>query len=696
MDKKIYIVTLKRREDLETFYAEMEEKGFSLSMKRPLSRNTHYWMTEDDAVTLREDDRVIDVQLPFNERNIGIENYASYEPYSITGRFWKDDTVAPATIDVNDYQWGHIHCAGQQPQRGLGQFGSISEGGTYEDVTDTIEVFNNGNNVDLVIVDDPVSADCDEWISPSTGQNRFVPYQWFNELNTYVTSIDDDNQTAPTGSITYHTQATNPRFHGVHVAGTAAGRHYGWAREANIYSLQILGGAMPSGQSIPSLLIFDYLRAFHANKPLVNGRRNPTVTNHSWGMGYTTALQEHFGNTGMQASDFQYIYFNGTYYDAANPNPSGWTIEGIEADFGIGRFKYAMPAYDAAIAADVEDAVEDGIVIIAAAGNGNYHSCTYNDQEWNNSVYINHFGQNFFFNRGNTPGNAEGVINVGALGNYHQFQRATYTQFGPDIDVYAPGTNIVSAWTDPSLINDPNRAGQGLADSKYGGSNWFYPISGTSMASPQVAGVAACLATNSNRFTNDDVFEYLEKTSIMGEMAFDIGPAFTPNTYTIDVTAPTSNDYVFANASDRVGNPNGNDPDITVWAGDTLEFNVNVGIHSFYIKWAQNTGTGETVLGVTNNGSTTGTITWDTSGVTPGTYYYICQYHSGMTGRIFVGPGSTTGSFADNTKSGRSPNAVLHAASIRPATGYLAQLTKKIRPTAPSGQRFPRPRYLYK
>ena len=67
-----------------------------------------------------------------------------------------------------------------------------------------------------------------------------------------------------------------------------------------------------------------------------------------------------------------------------------------------------------------------------------------------------------------------------------------------------------------------------------------------------------------------------------------------------------------------------------------------------------------------------------------------------MTGRIFVGPGSTTGSFADNTKSGRSPNAVLHAASIRPATGYLAQLTKKIRPTAPSGQRFPRPRYLNK
>lgn len=691
MDKKVYVVTLKKREDLETFYAEMEEKGFSVSMKRPISRNTHYWMTEDDAVTLREDDRVIDVQLPFTERNIGIESSANYESYSINGRFWKDDTVGSPTVSANDRQWGHIHCAGQQPQRGLGQFGTISQGGTYEDVTDVVEIFNNGNNVDIVIVDDPVSADCDEWISSTTGQNRFVPYQWFNELNTYVSSIDDDNQTLPTGSITYHTSATNPRFHGNHVAGIAAGRHYGWATEANIYNLQILGGSMPSGQVVPNLLIFDYLRAFHANKPLVNGRRNPTITNHSWGVSYGSALKEAFPS-GMTANDFQLIYFNGATYNSANPNPSGWTIEGIEADIGIGSQKYSIPAYDAALNADVEDAIEDGIVVIAAAGNANYHDCRPSDPEWNNSVYIPSLSTNIFFNRGGSPANASGAVNVGALGNYHLFQRADYTQFGPGIDVYAPGTRIISTWSDPALINDPAKANQGLNDTKYGGSNWFYPISGTSMASPQVAGVAACLATNSNRFTNDDVFGYLEKTNIMGEMAFDIGPGITPNTYSLDVTATNSSNYTFSNASDRGGNPNGSDPDIIVWAGDILNFNVNVGIHDFYIKTAQTTGTGNTVLGVVNNGSSTGTITWDTSTVAPGTYYYICRLHSGMTGRIFVGPGSTTGSFADKTKSGRSPNAVLHATSLRPLDGYLTKATKKVREL--SGQRFPRPNYL--
>ena len=57
-------------------------------------------------------------------------------------------------------------------------------------------------------------------------------------------------------------------------AGTIAGQHYGWAPEANIYALQLLNGH--SGTTpIPYLLEFDYLRAFHRNKPInpVTGRK---------------------------------------------------------------------------------------------------------------------------------------------------------------------------------------------------------------------------------------------------------------------------------------------------------------------------------------------------------------------------------------------------------------------------------------
>ena len=699
MDKKIYIVTLKRREDLETFYAEMEEKGFSLSMKRPMSRNTHYWMTEDDAVTLREDDRVVDVQTTLEDRGITIEPCVNYEPYIVDGRFWKDDTVAPTTVDPNDYQWGMSHCAGDPAQRGLNQFGTISQGGTYEDLTTQINVFNNGNNVDVVIVDDPVSHDAAEWNSPTTNQSRFVQYQWFNELNSYVSSIDDDSQTVPTGNITYHDSTTNGYYHGNHVAGIACGQHYGWAREANIYSLQILGGAMPSGQTIPALLIFDYLRAFHAKKPVNpnTGKKNPTITNHSWGTFYTNTLKDAYpeANGGMQPSDYSYIVDKGVVYTSVDQNPSGWTVDGIEADFGLAPLKYSLPQWDAALNADVEDAIADGIVVIAAAGNSNFHQVTSTDPEWDNRVYFTSLGGFVFWNRGPSPGSAEGVLTVGNLGNYHQFQRAGSSQFGPAIDVYAPGTRILSAWSDPNLIANPNVNGVGLADAKYGAGNWFYPNGGTSMSAPQVAGVMACLATGSDRFTMDDVREYLEKTDIDGEMTFDIGPTFSNNTYTMDVAHNSSSAYTFSNATDRNGNPSGDNPDLVVWVGDTLEFNVNVGIHDFWIKTAQTTGSndGVTTGTITNNGQgNTGTVTWDTTGVTPGVYYYICELHGAMSAKIFVGQGPGPGSFADNTKSGRSPNKVLHATTLRPTVGYLTKATKK--PRATTGQRFPRPSYL--
>ena len=64
-------------------------------------------------------------------------------------------------------------------------------------------------------------------------------------------------------------------------------------------------------------------------------------------------------------------------------------------------------------------------------------------------------------------------------------QKNSSSECGPGITVYAPGTNIMSAWT--------NATGQGgstyHANSSYKQRN----ISGTSMASPQVCGLGACI-----------------------------------------------------------------------------------------------------------------------------------------------------------------------------------------------------------
>ena len=254
--EKVYIVTLKNRDDLEDFYAEMSSKGFKLHMKRKISRNTNYYMTQDQANELKKDSRVLDVELA---DNIIAKPNAIYNntPYTKNGFFWKSGSFPTAT----DFQWGHIH-AGSASQIGKGSFGH----GATQRKNASVDVFNNGKHVDVIIVDQPMAYDSEEWYSPSTNTSRFVQYQWFNELNSIVTSIDDDGFTPPTGNVTYHQNSALEKPHGQHVGGTVAGQHYGWANEANIYSIAYLSPGFHSGQNISGYLVFDYLRAFHLHK----------------------------------------------------------------------------------------------------------------------------------------------------------------------------------------------------------------------------------------------------------------------------------------------------------------------------------------------------------------------------------------------------------------------------------------------
>ena len=82
-------------------------------------------------------------------------------------------------------------------------------------------------------------------------------------------------------------------------------------------------------------------------------------------------------------------------------------------------------------------------------------------------------------------------------------------------------------------------------------------------------------------------------------------------------------DYVFPDLS------NGKDVDIDVHWGQTLRLQVNAPGHPFRIN---NVGSDS----ITNNGAQSGTIVFDTSKVNPGTYTYVCIYHSQMTGKINV------------------------------------------------------------
>jgi len=737
MEDKIYIVTLHKHEDLEQFYSEMKSDNFHLVLKRPMSRNTHYKMNEEQAEKLRQDSRVWDVQLTPEELGMSMDrNTINYSEYIISSEnFWKGDTQGAATVAPTDRQWGHVHCAGDPAQRGKNQFGLINQGGTYEQVIDTIEVFNDGKHVDVVICDDPVSSDCSEWFSPTTGLSRFVEYDWYGQLNTLVGSIDDDSQSIPSAPYSnYFSNATNTESHGTHVAGTVAGQHYGWAREANIYSLQVLSNSANTGTPVPDLLIFDYLRAFHRNKAINpdTGIKNPTITNHSWGFSYS--FSDILEKYPFDLSDITEINYRGTVYNSGNPNPSGWNFAGLETDFGISSTKMKINSNYAALNADIEDAISEGVVVVAAAGNNNFH-CVYDgDPDYYNTVTILNFGT-IYYNRGSSPASSPNVISVGSLSNNSDFRRSNFSNFGPSITVFAPGNNIISSYDS-----------SGIADTKYGGApNYYYPIQGTSMASPQVTGVLACLSTGKERFTQSSAKKYLNDHSIYNDMSFDVNsapsqyysvyvdyfatiatnnssfvlggsdqngsvlgnnPTITANvgdeinfgmpnggsyctftgvttplpaaTFPITVTAPTFSYYTLSGFHYPGVLNSGNNISVTVRVGDTLEFNLSnvAASHPFFIRDASGT-TNVSTPAATGQGSTgNATVTWTPN--TAGTYSYICGNHSSMKGTITVIPVSPDGYYVnvgDRILDGTQGSAVNPTINIEYGDGIDLQLT---------------------
>ena len=552
-----YDITLKSHADLDGFYADMKSNGYKMTLRRPISRTTAYEMNGSQAEEIKKDPRVLDVEVkdPPN-LVIKLDGTVNYHPEIITAHFSKEPTTGTGSgyAEDSDYCWSKLHTAGTNAQR---RYGQPNQTGTFwnnsnPSVEDTVKIFNNGKHVDIIIVDTLCPYDMGEWYSTENpSQNRFVQEDWFANYNSMVIGgLDQDGYSSPGTNYTYGYNGQNSSgytYHANHVMSTAGGKHYGWAKEANLYSINVLytGGAQPK---IDRHLVFDYIRAFHRSKPINNytGHKNPTIVNCSWGWHYdfSSTYPEGVENS----TDIIGGWYCGNYYDDGirpwddidgvgtgttpmgyTPGLTGWNSTQWKRIYGIRGSEF--PYNSTAMRQNVSDCLEEGIVIVRSAGNDSLPICmdpylgpgdVYYDNRrlWSSFFTLGdpspHKG-NYYYCRPGSP-HAPGVITVSAITSTVNWTSslpphpvgstpANYSNRGMGTHVFAPGNNILAGYVDSTYSG-------AQPDTKYGGLNNFAHMSGTSMASPNVAGVLACRATGEPRFTASDAKKYIDETSV--------------------------------------------------------------------------------------------------------------------------------------------------------------------------------------
>jgi glycerophosphoryl diester phosphodiesterase len=115
------------------------------------------------------------------------------------------------------------------------------------------------------------------------------------------------------------------------------------------------------------------------------------------------------------------------------------------------------------------------------------------------------------------------------------------------------------------------------------------------------------------------------------------GWVFLPgSTVSVVPDEPTVLNVLNSGASTYVIDDQSN-PTLTFVRGRTYDLNISAPGHPFWIKTSPVTGTGSAYhSGVTNNGASSGVISFTVPSDAPDTLYYICQFHSAMQGTINI------------------------------------------------------------
>ncbi|MRX28265.1 S8 family peptidase [Kangiella sp. HZ709] len=245
----------------------------------------------------------------------------------------------------------------------------------------------------------------------------------------------------------------------------------------------------------------------------------------------------------------------------------------------------------------VANLVNSGVTVVVAAGNDNSNACNY------------------------SPARAPSAITVGSTTSSDA--RSSFSNFGTCLDIYAPGSSITSAWSNGGVRT----------------------ISGTSMASPHVAGVAALYLANNPNATPAQVTAAVTGNAISGKVSD--AKSGSPNLLLQSLFGgtppppPPPGDAELTNGQAVTGlsGSTGNEQFFTleVPAGATnLSFNINGGSGDadLYVRFGSKPTTATYDCRPYRNGNSE---TCDISNVQAGTYHVMLRAYSSYSGVNLTG-----------------------------------------------------------
>lgn len=461
----------------------------------------------------------------------------------------------PTSVELDRTNWGVARPSVKAP----GDFFSDTTGNIDYETAD-FSYRLTGKNVDIIIMDSGVLQYHPEFLD-ANGQSRVRdiildgPYHidpnWFN-VNGYTVTRADGRVTSSdvrarewwtnssSRSAQFQSVGTIPFIstnynennalgssldgtngmssgHGTGCAGLTSGKNFGNAFESNIWTVACI--ADTTSFSVESS--YDAMKIWHKNKPInpETGIKDPTLINGSWGYqaGFYSSSTVSYGFRGITGT----FTGNASVSDQVTAMKSGLSNQ-VQGAYRSWSTSSRSSSTDAA----GSEMMAEGVIFVTAAGNNNQRlGIGATDPDRLNYMSDNYFGTSD--PRSEFPGlgvpcnhrdwmNPQGVgfdsetdfhpvICVGAMEdsmtNGVEY-KASYSNNGPGIDVWAPADETLSAGTNGvSSYEDYQR----YDDNRF----WDCYFNGTSAASPVATGVIALFLEANPKATSKEVKNWI-------------------------------------------------------------------------------------------------------------------------------------------------------------------------------------------